>query len=105
MSECGCDAVLFTCSAFGAPIEKVKAQLGGGVTVLKPNEAMMEDAVRTARAAKKGSKIGILATFAPTVASITTELGELLAAEPGQAVELVARHGSRHCALIARVCM
>ena len=44
---CGCDAVLFTCSAFGASIETVRAHFdGSGVPVLKPNEAMMEDAIR-----------------------------------------------------------
>ena len=47
VEDCGCDAVLFTCSAFGAPIEKVRAHFNGsGVPVLKPNEAMMEDAIR-----------------------------------------------------------
>ena len=47
VEDCGCDAVLFTCSAFGAPIEKVRAHFdSSGVPVLKPNEAMMEDAIR-----------------------------------------------------------
>ena len=47
VEDCGCDAVLFTCSAFGAPIEAVRAHFdGSGVPVLKPNEAMMEDAIR-----------------------------------------------------------
>ena len=47
VEDCACDAVLFTCSAFGAPIEKVRAHFdGSGVPVLKPNEAMMEDAIR-----------------------------------------------------------
>jgi len=94
---CGCDAVLFTCSAFGAPIEKVKAHFrgsNGGMPVLKPNEAMMEDALRLAidtGGGKKKNKIGVLATFAPTITSITKELEELTEAS-GASVELVTRH-------------
>ena len=88
---CGCDAVLFTCSAFGTPIEKVRAHFASsGLPVLKPNEAMMEDALRLASDGKKTGKIGVLATFAPTITSIARELGELMAAS-GASVEIVTR--------------
>ncbi len=64
----GADAILFTCSAFGPCIEAVAADLP--IPVLKPNEAMIEEAV--ALAGPTG-RIGLLATFAPTLASMPPE--------------------------------
>jgi Asp/Glu/hydantoin racemase len=62
----GADAILFTCSAFGPCIEAV-AREQARIPVLKPNAAMIEQA--TAR----GRKIGLLSTFAPTLASMPPE--------------------------------
>jgi len=65
--SCEVDGILFTCSAFGSSIEQVQAA-NGDIPVLKPNEAMMEEAVA------RGGKIGVLSVFAPTVPSIEREL-------------------------------
>ena len=62
----GADAILFTCSAFGSCIEAV-AREQAPMPVLKPNEAMIEQAVG------KGRKIGLLSTFAPTLLSMPPE--------------------------------
>jgi Asp/Glu/hydantoin racemase len=62
----GADAILFTCSAFGPCIEKV-AREHAPLPVLKPNEAMVE------QAAASGRRVGLLATFAPTLASMPPE--------------------------------
>src|SRR3954469_11419608 len=62
----GADAILFTCSAFGACIEAV-AREHAPMPVLKPNDAMIE------QAAARGRRIGLLATFAPTLASMPAE--------------------------------
>ena len=62
----GADAILFTCSAFGPCIEAV-ARAHAPLPVLKPNEAMIEQAV------KQGRSIGLLSTFAPTLASMPPE--------------------------------
>jgi Asp/Glu/Hydantoin racemase len=62
----GADGVLFTCSAFGSCIEAARAEAGGR-PVLKPNEAMIEEA------AALGGSVGLLATFAPTLASMPSE--------------------------------
>ena len=66
----GADAILFTCSAFGPCIDAVAAEQGAR-PVLKPNEAMIEDAV--AQLGGKGGKIGLLATFAPTLTTMPAE--------------------------------
>ena len=62
----GADAILFTCSAFGPCIEAV-AREHAPMPVLKPNEAMIEQAIGL------GRKIGLLATFAPTLVSMPPE--------------------------------
>jgi aspartate/glutamate racemase len=60
------DAILFTCSAFGPCIEAV-ARAHAPMPVLKPNEAMIEQAVA------RGHRIGLLSTFAPTLQSMPVE--------------------------------
>ena len=65
-SSTGSDAILFTCSAFGHCIEAV-ARAHAPMPVLKPNEAMIEQAAAQAR------RVGLLSTFAPTLASMPQE--------------------------------
>jgi Asp/Glu/hydantoin racemase len=62
----GSDAILFTCSAFGPCIEAV-ARAQAPMPVLKPNEAMIE------QAAARGGKVGLLSTFPPTLVSMPPE--------------------------------
>jgi Asp/Glu/hydantoin racemase len=64
----GADAILFTCSAFGTCIEAVQRRWPA-LPVLKPNEAMIDEAVALA----SGRPIGLLASFAPTAASMPRE--------------------------------
>jgi Asp/Glu/hydantoin racemase len=66
-AETGADGILFTCSAFGPCIEACAAELAP-MPVLKPNEAMIEEAVPYAR-------VGVLASFAPTLVSLPPEFG------------------------------
>ena len=67
--NCGASAVLFTCSAFGTAIEEAKRSVG--IPVLKPNEAMLEEALLA------GSRVALLATFEPSIPSLRTELEQL----------------------------
>ena len=67
----GADAILFTCSAFGTCIEAV-AREQAPMPVLKPNEAMIEQAVGQV-IGKGGRRIGLLSTFAPTLLSMPPE--------------------------------
>ncbi|MBK1661214.1 arylsulfatase [Paracraurococcus ruber] len=70
----GAAGILFTCSAFGPCIEACAAEQAPR-PVLKPNEAMIEEAVAAARDAAAGRRprIGLLASFAPTLASMPPE--------------------------------
>lgn len=83
----GADAILFTCSAFGPCIEAV-AREHAPMPVLKPNEAMIEQAVA------QGRRIGLLSTFAPTLASMPREF-------PGS-VEIVPKLASGALAALDR---
>jgi Asp/Glu/hydantoin racemase len=65
----GADGILFTCSAFGPCIEAC-AQALAPIPVLKPNEAMIEEAIALAGPT---AHIGLMATFAPTLASMPPE--------------------------------
>ncbi|MCW3477078.1 arylsulfatase [Limobrevibacterium gyesilva] len=66
---CGADGILFTCSAFGPCIEACAEALAP-LPVLKPNEAMIEEALEAGGAR---ARIGLMATFAPTLASMPPE--------------------------------
>lgn len=79
----GADAVLFTCSAFGAAIDEARQDFS--MPVLKPDEAMIADAL------SKGARIGGLATFEPTIDSLTREL-DAAAGARGLAPEIDIRH-------------
>ena len=82
-AEAGADAILFTCSAFGAAIDAARRELT--IPVLKPNEAMIDDALDA------GPRIVLLATFAPTIDSMVAEFEEA-AAERGVSFDLTPRH-------------
>lgn len=101
----GADAVLFTCSAFGPAIEAAAARHVR--PVLKPNEAMFSDALR------RGTRIGMIATFEPSVSSMTDEFHQAARAAGVPRAELISvlvpeamaalRSGdhARHNALVA----
>lgn len=64
--DTGAQAILFTCSAFGPCIDAVAARRPH-MPVLKPNEAMVAEAVAT------GKRVGLIASFAPTLLSMPAE--------------------------------
>jgi len=96
--DCGSQGILFTCSAFGPCIEAVARQ-HAPLPVLKPNEAMVTDAVAL------GGPVGLIASFAPTLQSMPPEfpagtvLHTALVAEALAALN--AGDGARHDALVA----
>jgi aspartate/glutamate racemase len=62
----GAQGILFTCSAFGPCIEAVQRR-HAAIPVLKPNEAMIDEAVGL------GIPVGLIASFAPTLRSMPQE--------------------------------
>ena len=102
--DSGADAILFTCSAFGAAIDAVKSAMN--IPVLKPNEAMMDEALDAS------SRIGLLVTFEPSIASMRAELEQAAAwrglkvaidarTAPGALAALQSGNGAEHDRLIA----
>ena len=100
----GADAVVFTCSAFGAAIEQ--AACSTAVPVLKPNEAMIEETLAA------GRDIVLMATFAPSVASVREDIERASTPQgfqhriidvhvPDAQALLLAGNAARHDALIA----
>lgn len=79
-ADTGADAILFTCSAFGTAIEAAAAA-HASIPVLKPNEAMFEEAM------KMGARIGMIATFEPSIPSMAREF-EKMAAATGSSAKL-----------------
>lgn len=91
--ECGADAILFTCSAFGPAIEA--AQLALDIPVLKPNEAMLEEALAA------GTRIGLLATFVPSIPALKAEL-EQMARKKNVKIEIITRAAPEALAALHR---
>ncbi len=100
----GAAAILVTCSAFGPAIERMAQELP--VPVLKPNEAMFREAIG------RGRRIGMFATFAPSVLTMTEEFEQFVGEAGAKAtLETIVVEGAmdalrkgdadRHNALIA----
>jgi len=66
--DTGAQGILFTCSAFGPCIEAVAAR-HAPLPVLKPNEAMIEEAA----AGGAQGPLGLISSFAPTLQSMPPE--------------------------------
>jgi hypothetical protein len=62
----GTDAILFTCSAFGPCIDAVAADLAP-LPVRKPTAAMVAEAVAL------GGRVGLVASFEPTLSSLMSD--------------------------------
>lgn len=73
----GADGILVTCSAFGPAIEHMGRELS--IPVLKPNDAMFQAALA------RGKTIGMLATFAPSVLTMTQEFEDFVRASGSHA--------------------
>ncbi len=102
--DCGADGILFTCSAFGPAIEAARDAVP--VPVLKPNEAMLDEALAS------GTRVGLIATFEPSIPALKQELEDLAVREratlqivtravPAALTALHAGRGHEHDALIA----
>ena len=100
----GANAILFTCSAFGTAIEAAKGAVK--VPVLKPNEAMLDEALAA------GPTLGVIATFEPSIPSLKKEFEELASSRgiklklktrtvPAAIAALQRGHVSEHDSLIA----
>ena len=91
-------AILFTCSAFGPCIDRVKQEFPQ-VPVLKPNEAMIEEA------AARGRRIGLLASFPATLRTMPAEFPPAVELRPqlaeGALAALDAGDAARHDELAA----
>ena len=100
----GAQAILFTCSAFGPCIEAVAAHRPA-MPVLKPNEAMVDEAV----ALVAGGRIGLIASFAPTLVSMPAEFPagtDLVTALVEEAmVALNGGDGASHDALVVKAAL
>jgi Asp/Glu/hydantoin racemase len=94
----GADGILFTCSAFGPCIDAVKRRWPG-VPILKPGEAMIDEA------ATLGRRIGLVASFAPTLATMPAEFPPSVAVVPFHAAgaldALAAGDGDAHDRIVA----
>ncbi len=71
----GAAGILFTCSAFGPCIEAVQREFTH-LPVLKPNEAMIEEA------SALGGTIGLMASFGPTLVSMPPEFPASITLKP-----------------------
>jgi Asp/Glu/hydantoin racemase len=97
----GAAGILFTCSAFGEAIEAATDK--AKVPMLKPNEAMFEAALAA------GKRLGMLATFAPSVAGMEAEFREIAGDQaalssfcvPGAMKALQAGDAAEHDQLLA----
>jgi Asp/Glu/hydantoin racemase len=84
--QIGADGILVTCSAFGPAIEAL-AEVAP-VPVIKPNEAMFRAALQ------RGRRIGMLATFAPSVSTMEQEFQDFVAEQqsPASLTTIVVDH-------------
>lgn len=70
--------ILFTCSAFGPAIQRVRDDLD--IPVLAPNEAAFDEALALCVGRPDGGRIGMIASFAPALEPLMEEMAAMAAA-------------------------
>ena len=97
----GADGILFSCSAFGAAIDAVAKDLDP-LPVRKPNQAMIEQAVR------RGGRIALVSSYRPTLDSMPAEFPpgtDLMPVFVEDALSaLAAGDGATHDKLVVEAC-
>lgn len=78
--DTGADAILFTCSAFGPAIEAAGRAVE--IPTHKPNEAMFEQALA------QGNKLALIATFRPSLVSMSEEIEAMANARDVEGLQL-----------------
>ena len=103
--------LMFTCSAFGPAIDRVKASLS--IPVVAPNEGAFEEALGILRPTGSTGRIGLLLTFAGSREPLTAEMNAIADARgqtrpevvsvvaEGALAALQVGDGARHDQLIA----
>jgi hypothetical protein len=79
--------IMFTCSAFGPAIDRVKADLS--IPVIAPNEGAFEEALDICAARDGGGRIGLLLTFAGSLAPLSAEMDSIADARGQRRPEIV----------------
>ena len=74
--------IMFTCSAFGPAIDRVKADLS--IPVIAPNEGAFDEALDICSGIAGGGRVGLLLTFAGSLTPLSNELAAMAEAR-GQA--------------------
>ncbi|WP_417436690.1 hypothetical protein [Idiomarina abyssalis] len=83
----GADAVMFTCSAFGDAIEHAKKTVD--IPVLKPNEAMFEEAIKSPK------DVILMGTFPPAMEGMAEEFRSSFSSDTKRQFDLVCLPSAR----------
>lgn len=79
--------IMFTCSAFGPAIDRVKADLP--IPVIAPNEGAFDEALDLCKQSQRGGRVGLLLSFAGSLQPLSAEMQAMAAQRAQAAPEII----------------